>query len=104
MARGDFVGDIVSVAQGAYSDISIASGDEVVIKAWGSDSASAYYRLHVSDGTNRPRIGTADKTMAVYNGQTGLTLPVDQTNMLSFYNGHPSSDIYFYYAGYKTKE
>tara|TARA_R110000824_G_scaffold351312_1_gene538319 strand:- start:791 stop:1105 length:315 start_codon:yes stop_codon:yes gene_type:complete len=104
MARGDFVGDIVSVAQGAYSDISIASGDEVVIKTWGADSASSYYRLHVSDGTNRPRLGTADKMMAVFNGMVGLTLPVDETNMVSFYNGHPSAAIYFYYAGYKTKE
>ena len=103
MARGDFVGDIMNVGATSFVDVAIASGDEVVMKAWGTDSASSNFRLHVSDGTDRPRIGTADKMMAVFNGMTGLTLPLDNTNELSFYNG-TGGDVKFYYGGYLTKD
>ena len=103
MARGDFVGDIISVGASAYVDVAILSGDEVIMKAWGCDSASSGYRLHISDGTGRPRIGTADKMMGLFNGMMGLSIPLDNTNELSFYNGAAGTE-YFYYGGYLTKD
>jgi len=104
MARGDVVSDIVSIAAGQTYDAQPSGSIEWVIKAWGSDSAAATNRLSVYDGSNRARIATADKAMAVYNGMTGLTLPVTNANYLSLQNGHGSVAYPFFYAGYITKE
>lgn len=104
MARGDYVGDCQTVNAGSTYDAQPASGVEWVIKAWGADSASSSFRLTVYDGTLRARIATADKAMAVYNGMTGLTLPVNNANYLSLQNGHGSVNYPFYYAGYVTKD
>ena len=102
MARGDFVGDIVSVGASSFLDISISAGDEVVIKAWATDSAGGDFRLHISDGTPRCRFGTAAEMIST--GMTPLTIPCNENNMIGFRNNHGSNAYPFYYAGYKTKE
>lgn len=103
MARGDFIGDIVEASATSYVDAQPSSGDEWVVKAWGVDSAWVNYRLHVYDGTDRVRIAQADKSMAVFNGQTALSLPVDYSTYLSIYNGGAGA-LKVFYSGYKTKE
>ena len=103
MARGDFMGDIVSASATSHVAVQPASGDEWVLKAWGSDTNWTNYRLHVTDGTQYPRIGTSQEMMMTYNGMAGITVPIDNSTYISFYNGG-SGTTYFYYGAYKTKE
>ena len=102
MARGDFMGDIISIAATSYVEVQPASGDEWVLKAWGaSDQAWTGYKLFAYDGTNRVFLQTNNS--ADLSAPLSFSVPVDNATYLSFYNGG-GEEVEFYYGAYKTKE
>ena len=90
MARGDVVGDVLTLSASSNTDIRPADGTEWVIKAFAGDINGFIY-FRATDGTNTANFfeGSAAQTGQSHGGQ--VTVPINYTNYLQIRNANSGS-------------
>ena len=100
MARGDAVVDIITVGDGETEDVTVASGEEWVIKSFGDGAQGSSSRIQLYDGTLVSQVTAGDKTTAMGGA---MMMIVNNGHYFQLRNS-AGSDYTLAYGGYKTKD